>query len=581
MVDDKGKETVKPSLGDVINNKHSSVEKICSTNMRVKDGLVQIAPYISGVYETDFMPKKLHSCYFTNCSAGTRNLIMRASYDDSYKEDFINWWHANREPLYRDYYIQYTGNVPTQKLTVEHWLESKTGDKLREYTEAYDRLIQNQFMDEDDLDACKSHVKVDEKCLSIEKTRNITAQNSISKVLMGPIVEISSSAHKVFDNSYGTGVNWDYRQHKYNKNISKFIDPVKIDIDGSGYDGTQWDWLKSCVDTSRYLFIFNLVEHIYSLNPDYCKYVLSSMTQIVKNKKIDWSYTVEGTVGSGFMSTSDGNTVRSGDLIRFGFRNSKYVEGVHYFLETCGDDVIIITERSYADSMKSLLFDNVYTADNTKGKLGQIAKYININEIDEGNYLSTVWVKKNDLNEIRIMRQPERVLCFTPWTYNNMKGTDEREDKLNAELAIANAGSILSWAKGISFYEEYAKMLIKSANMRGVYHTTIKLDDWSNRFCSDDENINEQFHHFLAKNYSIDESDLYEYYSALSNISSPYEVVRLRLIDKLIKTEGSEIRNVDYINHIVDNRSRLYIRNSTFDTSDCFDGSANTRLITY
>jgi hypothetical protein len=495
-----------------------------------KTGLTQIAPVFLGKENKNFAPKQLHSCYFSNTSAALRNLIKRADYEPAVMDDFLTWWNTHRLPVYEQYYIDHfsSGRVPS----VQEWINTKTGAKKDEYQEAYDELMSGKTLSNKQLLGCKAHIKVDEKCVDCTKTRNITAQNSFAKVLMGPLVDFVAKAHKKYDSSYGSGLNWSERQGKYNKAIKQFLDPVSLDIDGSGFDGTQWSIIKSNLDTKRYQYAHKLVSPYYETSRHYTNVIITSQMQYVRNKRIDFSYQVDGTVGSGFMSTSDGNGVRAADYVRFGLYGSPYIEGIHYFLETCGDDTKIICERENAEQIRLLLLSRVYTKDGTRGNLGQIAKYIQISELHAGNYLSSVWFKK-DNGDYRIVRQVDRVLLFTPWSINNPKQNMKKEGRYSAELSLANAGSILSWGRGIRFFEAYASMLIRTANMQGVYNTAISVDNIHNDRTNDDNDDDSvAYEKWLKNSYGITQYDLDDYYNHCSQVK-PYEVRNLSLIDKI------------------------------------------------
>ena len=182
---------------------------------------------------------------------------------------------------------------------------------------------------------------------------------------MGPIVDFVSSALKRFDPSYGSGMNWTQRQNKLNSIVKQYNDPVEIDIDGSGFDGTQWDVCKTAIDAQVYMYAYNnYLKNLYHYDEEYIKIVLTDMQQIVRNRKLPYMYSVLGTVGSGYMSTSDGNTQRSAAYIRYAaFKSKLFIENWNFHLETNGDDVKVILERENAEKFREILYEYVYVRD--------------------------------------------------------------------------------------------------------------------------------------------------------------------------------------------------------------------------
>jgi len=558
--EENGVEVIKPAVGRVSKNRDLPIKE-CNVNQRCKDGLMQIAPILTGYENANFVPAKLHSCYHTNTSAMTRNIIKRADFDEERAADFLNWWKTRRLQLYHWYYELHKAKCEVEeknfsKYTVKEWLLSKEPAQRQEYQEAYEQILAGQLPHISKITSCSAHVKVDEKCEKIEKTRNITAQNAIAKVLMGVIVTFVSDAHKRFDQSYGSGMNWDQRQRKYNDILKRYMDPVRIDVDGSGFDGTQWGEFKQVIDSMRYEYGYELVQaNISELPTDYVMEVLYNMDQYVTNYKTDYDYYVWGTVGSGFMSTSDGNGVRASEYIRYALSKIELIEGYDYFLETCGDDTFIITERQISQKVVDTLMKYVYTKDGTKGNLGQIAKYISISEIDGGNYLSSTMFRKKN-GDYRIVRQVDRTLLYTPWTYNNNKGNTKTEKLLNAELCIANANSLLSWCTGIRFFEEYALMLRRIGIYNGAKDTCIvKQDSWNDRTNHDYQDCSVEYEEWLGETYGVTKDDLNEYYDALRKVKGQYSVIRLKLIDKISK-HSSETVNIGQYNK--DIKGRVY-----------------------
>jgi hypothetical protein len=529
-----GTTEVKPSLGLINIGLKTEERRHCNKSGKP---IIQSSPQLSGYENYDIMPRKKHACWYTVINATLRNLIRRARPNKERIAEFEAYCRDIAKPRWENMATNYImdGHRP---LTTQEWIDQVDTEKREEYQTAYDELRNGKQLTRKQLLSCKNHIKIDAKVLKGDtKDRNITAQNSYAKVIMGPIVEFATRINKQ-DSAYGSGYSWESRSKLFTDWVSNLLEPAQVTNDGSGYDTTQWGIIKEIVDSARYLFILDLYYDYYTDIPrEYYKIVLTDQMQYVTNEKYKIKYEVEGTVGSGFMSTSDGNTMRSIEYVRFGLYGSNYVEGVHYRIQAQGDDTIIFTEKEFAQDIVKIIKSRVYTEEGTEGNLGQISKSFLIGTIEESNYLSTKMFMVN--KEVRIVRDPARFLMSIGFTVNNNQVKDKKINAYNASSAISNAQSILAWAKGLRFYTAYASMLVKSAQGNG--NMQIKEYDFMEQYrLSHQTEGNVEFEKFLFDQYSIDSDDLQEYYNICDNhnIGDQYTFYRSSLVDKLVAHES-------------------------------------------
>lgn len=451
----------KPCLAFYYKDNDYYKEKSCNFNKHRACHVTQIIPNVKGFFNQN-IPIQLHQCPITSLSATTRNMIKRADYDIRVVDSFKRFIDTKYSKI--DYYFVDEFFHKYQPITVEEFLKSNyTSSQLNEYLDAYSKLT---YLNKPvQLSLMKSHVKVDELqyLTEVPKDRNITAQDSCSKVIMSYITHLSAQIYKKNDYGYSSGLNFTQREQRMQFMISHFSDPVEIDIDGSGYDSTQYDILKTIVDVPIYLYILKHLNK-FELNVGAAAHILINQLQNVYNKVVHNRYMVKGTVASGMMSTSDGNTRRSLSYIRFGLRTLK--EGIDYFVEALGDDVKIICNRSKADSIVRLLKDNVYV-NGLHNNLGQIAKYINVVNLDQGNFISTTTLVKN--GEVKFLRQFDRVLSSFAYSIKCVNFTSDISRMYKVFLLnISKYYSIMDWCKGVEFYEKLAKYHLRYAKFLAV-----------------------------------------------------------------------------------------------------------------
>jgi len=440
-----------------------------------------------------------------------------------------------------------------------------TGEKRKEYEAAklqYDLgLYKGKF--DDYIPKMSNFSKTNEK-IYIDytsnnpkvKSRNITEQHPMIKVLLGPLIEYVSHCLKIYDEAYGSGLSMQERAEKFERWIKHIPDYVVICIDGSAFDSTQFMSILRVTDEALYLKII-LDQAPYIAN--YCN--IEDLRKIVKNhmqkvKSRYCSYKIKGTIPSGSMKTSQSNTSRSSAYARYILEMIGAIETVDFFLETCGDDTIIILRKMWVDAFKDGAYKFVYssTMDKKKHALGQIAKMIEIfpsltglNEHGkQAEYLSCYFLQ-NKYGQIKMIRKLDRLLQLNPWTQSNQKNKLSDEYELNKQLAKGDGMEILSWCGDIEFLTHYALMLIRLAgNVVEKYEWhhqfSIRLDKRSHLF-------NDAFLEHVKNLWGITEWDICTVIKSMIRNTELYGKIETSIIDKLWPTDFHKLKQtIDFLN---------------------------------
>lgn len=566
----------KPAIAISYKDKNSKA-KICNFDKHNQNHVSQICPNIVG-HRSQNIPIQLHQCPVTSLNAAVRNMVRRETYDIK----SINSFKSFVDKRYEHYDFPALSNFLSteSQLTIRDFIISNySGSQLKEYLDAYNKI----FVDckPIQLSLMKSHVKIDELQYLSEtpKDRNITAQDSCSKVIMAYITYLSAKFYKANDYSYSSGLNFASREFRMERIISTLVDPVEVDIDGSGYDSTQYDILKTIVDVPVYLFILKHVAKYMEVNPGATAHILINQLQNVYNKILNSNYKVLGTVASGMMSTSDGNTRRSIMYIRYALKD--LVECKDYFLEALGDDIKIICEKSKSKIIVDMLKSRVY-ADAVHKNLGQIAKYINVTKISEGNFISTTTLV-NSSRSVKMVRQFDRVLSSFAFSIKvvNFTSNISRWYKIFL-LNISKYYSMMDWCKGITFYEtlanfhlNYAKFLARRYNFNleldssklALYRSTKDMT----RGSVYKGNFDNEFYDHLNDKYAIQKFQIDELMNKLNSCDFTTDVIS-DVIDQINSINYDiELYDGQYLNtYRLNNRYRTF-SNHVKDKSLVYD----------
>ena len=171
----------------------------------------------------------------------------------------------------------------------------------------------------------KMHTKTDEKCYtdySVKpgqvpkiKARCVIEESDFAKVLMGPLIQHLAYIQKNIFEWYGSGINAKTRSIKFQRWCDQIVDYEVLCIDGSAFDSTQYAEIMEVLDKKlmRMMVDQHFSEICQYCNPDHILAFINNNVKIVeaKTKLCKMIFTIMGTVGSGEMNTSRGNTTRA------------------------------------------------------------------------------------------------------------------------------------------------------------------------------------------------------------------------------------------------------------------------------
>jgi len=543
------------------------------------DYLLQKGPIFKGVNTNNF-PTKLHQCEKTiweaignqmSCtvSPSVKSLDMLDVVVDQYLYQLDEWDDGNF-------------------ISLESWLNSYSGLQKTEYEEAW-----ASYQDLPDIKHRKKkmHVKVDEKIFInrnfgekmvsgtvnkysyIQKSRNVTAQNPLTKLIMGYMVQKIYSIQKK-DEGFGSGLTHEDRCVKFQKWKNRLSKPVILCCDGSKFDSTQHIDIIKRVDKKKFEHFYNKYQHImlqYFTEDDIINVLTDFVHEVMavsKNKsKFDKviRYTMEGTQITGGMNTSLDNTTRSLMYMRLIASQLDMVEGVDYFIEAAGDDTILFMEEEYQNRFINKAYEIVYTPDPLyvgEYGLGQIAKQFDISsEVTGVEYLSC-YLLENERGEICMIRKPERLLQLLGWTYNNKFTNPVKRDKLNKEMLMCEAINLGLWNHDILLFNSISRLFKRVSK-------TVKISDKDldkHKKPADLRNL--KFDHifvdFLDAKYQINYHMYKDFCKGLDNVNDLYAVYEHEMVDYVTKVHdiNSEIAVQELLGTV---RNELHLHGKQYE----------------
>jgi hypothetical protein len=465
------------------------------------------------------------------------------------------------------------------------WIDKYSGQQAERYRQALDeyrdaKTKYNNYRVE--ASKMKQHTKTDEKIMILYnemkmKARAVTQQSNICKVLMGPVTAYITYCRKMAGNeSFGSGLTNEARCEKFQRWMEKGYDAF-LPLDGSAFDSTQSAEIQEAIDHQDYQAFFDLHGAEYS---DYAD--VKDAYEVCMETTLDitcmlGSYRVEGSIPSGTMKTSDGNTNRSGEYVREIFdymgeevklkpsgwdqRIVKYgfLEGIDYNVETCGDDVLLFTFKTFSELFVKMAYKHVYEKDckqferRQTSTLGQIAKMMTFHDrLEDCDYLSCDIVIDSTTGLIKMYRKLERFFQMTPFTISNQKNQVRQENELNSLLAYADAYSTHLSHYDIPFISEYCEHVMtlghKPTTGREIelVQKTYKPDSYTSKVDFRGTNVYHDVMYNLEKKFGITYSDLDEFKVAIKKNDNLYAKIQCAFIDKLHMNPGKQKANEVY-----------------------------------
>jgi len=527
-------------------------EELCKCDRNTATHIMkQKGPLFYG-HNIEPKPYFLESCIRNATESTYRQFSSQVKPDENIIREFGIWYH-DTYGLELLNHIRYNSEV----ISFYGWLERYNGKKYDKYFEAYTKYVENNFYLGECVDPCdmRMHSKTDEKVFvdynSAQpkiKSRTVTEQSDVCKVLMGPLINFISSILKKVDPAYGSGLNMDQMCTKFTSWLNKYTDHVIVCIDGSAFDSTQYAEIMEETDNWLYQKVIDMREGEIA---GYCnikdlRNICANTKQNVRNKY--FKYTINGTVPSGKMNTSEGNTRRSALYARFAASKCGLIEDVHYNIETCGDDTIIIMNRDNVSQFITSAYKYVYNQNLIDPKphgLGQVAKMIDVYKtITEADYISCHFIQ-NDNGDVKMVRKLDRFLQLTPWTISNPKNDVYKEKELNKQLLRGDALEILSWCGDIQLFQSIAHMLLRMTHgLKAKDENSYR--EHAGRIDGRDLSFDKAYRTFLFGRYGIDDGAYDKFIKVTTKVKDIYSKMRTTLVD-LIYDKSSPLTTEQHL----------------------------------
>jgi len=413
-----------------------------------------------------------HNCGLTNATALKRSAALVPTVDPKVLREFK---HFLEEEVYSEFDRIAENFVYSFNIWWNHISISQRNEVQNELNKPRNWLDKQQIKKE--IIGYNNFVKSEDQTQGPQdsKTRNICNVSPFRKMLAGPVIYMLEKMVKIdpFFQGYMSGLNY-ADKGIYLQNIAETLgrDCVKLDGDGKAFDSTQHIEIKRLVDDYLYQAVINKMKK----SGKAFKFPIFAIKQALMNhnakikmikregKKMRTLITLshEGTVHTGDMDTSLGNTLRMWCYIRFIERLSGIpLKGNKVSRrQVAGDDnSLYINKKFYIENELKIIaaYSKVFTPKMTgvKHGLGQVIKFLKKGEISQGDFCSTncFSVTRNGRKSYRVIRIPSRVLS----TYAYMGKTDLTP----AEWLYATGECEMYWAKGLPIFEKLAEYKLR------------------------------------------------------------------------------------------------------------------------
>jgi len=413
-----------------------------------------------------------HNCGLTNATALKRSAALVPTVDNKVLSEFKNFL---QEEVYPEFDKVAESFVYSFDIWWNHISVSQRNEVQNELNKPRNWLNKQQIIRE--IVGYNNFVKSEDQTQGPQdsKTRNICNVSAFRKMLAGPVIYMLEKMVKInpFFEGYMSGLNYDDKG-KYLQNISEALgtDCIKLDGDGKAFDSTQHIEIKRLVDDYLYGAVIKKMKssgrsHNFPLFA--IKAALMNHQAKIKMIKREGNrmrtlvtLTHEGTVHTGDMDTSLGNTLRMWCYIRFiekmvgipliGNKVSKR--------QVAGDDnSLYVNKRFYEIHEQKIIaaYAKVFTTKMTgiKHGLGQVIKFLKKGTISQGDFCSTNCfpVTREGRKSFRVIRIPARVLS----TYAYMGKTHLTP----SEWLYATGECEMYWSKGLPIFEKLAQYKLR------------------------------------------------------------------------------------------------------------------------
>lgn len=515
-----------------------------------REPISNIGPQVMGNLVEVYVPIKQHQCKINQCEAVFRQCKCQCSYNEYRAYEFISYSRKWLKRLVREYYK----NNKKERITLRSYF-TKLGSKSREYKQAWldynrNKEIKMEF---------KMHNKSDEKIENNPedpkgKARNISAQRSISKLLLGIVCEYGM---KVIHNEpwCGPGKNYDEKCLNFQSWINNMNNPGCICCDGSSFDSTQHRLFIKNIDS---WFLRMILDH----NKEYICELFSykDVLNVINQSEFTiytkyFLFNIQGTQLSGRMNTCLSNTIRSACYIQYIIYKSrgKLILYKNIYFEVNGDDQIIFIHHYNKDLYIFLAYKYVYLKEDgpIEHGLGQIAKIFDwYPYITGAEYLSCILLYSSYYNEVLMIRKVTRFFNLSPYTYRNSFKNPIKFDYLKSLLAKEVGYAMSLSCKDIKLFKIYGEKLyelgVENLKKNYVVHKKtmkrikkvmdatklhLKYKQYNTRELK--ANFNNIFAEYLFSKYGITSSEIDELCQQIKTFNSLDDHIHSDFIDKL------------------------------------------------
>lgn len=555
-----------------------------------REPLSNIAPQINGYCVYNNMPLKIHKCPLDECEAVYRQVQSAITYNSKIAKQYIKFSQKWIREMVNNYFAE---NRNYKMTLMEYFI--KLGSKRKEYMDAMQEYNDGKVMDYN----YNMHPKSDEKIYVNwnklkAKSRNISAQKSMCKLLMGMVCEVGM---KILHSQpwAGPGENYINKSTKFLSWIDQ-LDPRSgvLCCDGSSFDSTQHELFIEKIDSYFLKLIF---EHCFHLDKyfnlqDVLK-VISQTNFTIYSKY--FAFKMLGTQLSGRMNTCLCNTLRSASYIKFIiYKMEKFVhkklDFTNIYYEVTGDDQIIFINYAYKDLYIEIAYKFVYYKEdiNISHGLGQVCKIFDYySNITGAEYLSCLVLYSVENHKLTLCRKPERFFQLIPFTFRNNFVNIKKFNLWKKILCYEVGYSVMVSCKNIPLYykigEHMCKLGIPLASVKFIKNNVhaktakkilrdierIKKEMSYKVFCDkqDSYSFENEFNDLLFNMYDIDKEDIDELVNKFCKTTSVDDDIQCVFIDKLYnyilpKNFLSVYNNInksgDYVHRIMEGNNYKY-----------------------
>jgi hypothetical protein len=420
-------------------------------------GLKQIIPIISEVDPVVIY----HACPINVYTSMKRDCLKVPQPDPSMLKEFVKFvdevFNTEIIPILEDF--DYDFNSHFNKLNKKQQSNLKRAD-----LDNLEKRLYQCF--------CKTEKQIVERDEFGEETypkvRCITGPNEEYKFCMGCVVERLEHLFKHRFKGYASGKSWQEMELILNDR-SKLGLFQCIQLDGSGFDRTQYEELKELCEKRIYNWLVDNGK-IHHVEPEIFRAqatkptvkifgMATKINTLTGKREFDrmGHYEKTGCTQTGNADTTFANTLRMIMYLRFCVEKVAGIPKESYDLDCAGDDGAVFNNPLVGDQIKESIY-KVFTVKKTGVYgLGQIAKYVKITDYSGLDFCSTETYFCPGCASWKKVRKLERTLTLTPWSRSALHMSSYEQKLYMEALALANT----MWMGTLPIFNEYNQLLLR------------------------------------------------------------------------------------------------------------------------